>query len=163
MKLTIIIQCLGIQQSISCYSNVLFYVVSMKCLKYSYYLRLPGCYLLLFSCCNSGNESRDSDKENSIEGLIRKNLGEAMPFEADARYHAGSAHMVRVWSGCHNIKFLDLDRFICINMLFMVRQKQRSAIQVKEKSSNAYPDIFKKNHWWHPRKRLNADEHRQVH
>lgn len=133
----------------------------MKMPKVFLLFAITGCYLLLFSSCNSGNENEDSDKENSIEELIEKNLGETMSFE-EMPDTMQVAHMVRVWNGSHNIKFLDNLADLYASNIFFYGEERSSydAIQVKRKVFNAYPEYFQRIIGGIRVKKLNTAEYR---
>lgn len=100
---------------------------------------------LFFWSCNSSNENDNDNGEKTLEELIHDNLGETTFFE-EMHDTLQVAHMVRVWNGCHNAKFVDnLNDLYASTLFFYGKEKSRSeALHTKRRLFNAYPDYFQR-------------------
>lgn len=116
----------------------------MKAAKYFNYILLFGAILMLFQNCNSKEED-SSKKEKSPEEVIQETLGTTMSFD-EMPDTMQVAHMVRVWNGCHNSKFIDNLQELYASRLFFYGEEKSSyeAINVKKRVFQKYPDYFQR-------------------
>jgi|GEM_PF-3240264 len=109
---------------------------------------LTGTYILLiltaFVRCGS-NDSSEANKEKTTEELIGENLGTTMKFE-EMPDTLQVAHLVRVWNGCHSMKFLDnLAELYASNLFFYGENRSKSdCINIKRQLFQKYPDYFQR-------------------
>lgn len=100
----------------------------------------------LFSqSCNSNNDDENNDNEKSVEELIHDKLGETGRFE-EMHDTLQVAHMVRVWNGCHNAKFIEqLSELYAGSLFFYGENRSMSeALSVKRRLFQTYPDYFQR-------------------
>ncbi|MCO5233120.1 MAG: hypothetical protein LC105_03460 [Chitinophagales bacterium] len=131
----------------------------MKVVNGNFYLLLLGfCFLFLQSCNNSDNEDNG---EKNLEEIINENLGQTSAFE-DLSDTLQIAHLVRVWNGCHNIKFLDnLNNLYASSLFFYGEDRSKyEAIQVKKNLFRSYPEYFQRVIGGMKIKKINPIEYR---
>lgn len=100
--------------------------------------------LMLFQNCNSNDDDKSS-KEKTAEEVIEEQLGATMKFE-EMSDTMQVAHMVRVWNGYHNSKFIDNLKDIYASRLFFYGEDKNSyeALNVKRRVFQKYPDYFQR-------------------
>lgn len=99
---------------------------------------------MLYSCAN--NEKEESiQKEKTIEEEIEEGLGKTLPFE-DLSDSMQVAHLVRVWNGYHNPKYIDkIQELYADELFFYGKDKTRhQAIEVKRSLLRKYPKYFQR-------------------
>lgn len=139
---------------------MLIIFVTMKLSQAFLIITILTSQLFLWSC-NSSDENDNDGKEKSLEELIQENLGETTVFE-EMHDTLQVAHMVRVWNGCHNAKFIDnLNDLYASTLFFYGNEKSRGeALQTKRRLFNAYPDYFQRIIGGIKVSKLNATEYR---
>lgn len=140
---------------------MLFIFVSMKVAKVFLLLTIIGCSIFFVSSCNSNDDENGAGDDKSLEQLIQENLGETLPFE-QMHDTMQVAHMVRVWNGCHNAKFIDNLQDLYASQIFFYGEDRNSydAVQIKRKVFNKYPDYFQRIIGGIRVKKINPSEYR---
>ena len=116
----------------------------MKAAKYFNYILLLGAILMFFQNCNS-NEEESSKKVKTEKEIIEEKLGATLTFE-EMHDTMQVAHMVRVWNGCHNSKFINTLSDLYASRLFFYGEDKNSyeALNVKRRVFEKYPDYFQR-------------------
>lgn len=116
----------------------------MKVAKYFTYILLWSAILIVFQNCNSNDED-NSEPQKTEEEVIQEKLGATLTFE-EMHDTMQVAHMVRVWNGYHNSKFIDNLQDIYATRLFFYGEDKNSyeALNVKRKVFQKYPDYFQR-------------------
>lgn len=116
----------------------------MKMAKYFIYILFGSFILIFFQNCNS-NEEESSKKLKSEKEIIEEQLGTTLTFE-EMPDTMQVAHMVRVWNGSHNSKFLHTLNDLYAARLFFYGEEKNSyeAIDVKRRVFQKYPDYFQR-------------------
>lgn len=99
---------------------------------------------LLYGCKNNQEEETTVVKK-TVEEEIEDGLGETLPFE-EMSDSMQVAHLVRVWNGYHNPKFIDKIQELYAGELFFYgkNRTKEQALDIKRKLLIKYPNYFQR-------------------
>ncbi len=99
---------------------------------------------MLFGCGNR-EDTEVQDTEKTIDEIIEERLGKTMPFD-EMPDTLQVAHMVRIWNGFHNSKFIDQLGDLYANPLFFYGKDRLryEALDIKKNVFHKYPDYFQR-------------------
>ncbi|MCO5229863.1 MAG: hypothetical protein M9958_01775 [Chitinophagales bacterium] len=131
----------------------------MKIANKNLYLFLIGFLFIFFQSCNN-NDNEENDG-NRIDEIINEKLGQTSSFD-EMSDTLQIAHLVRVWNGCHNVKFLDnLDNMYASSLFFYGEDRSKyDAIQIKRNLFRRYPEYFQRIIGGMKVRKINSTEYR---